>query len=82
MPGSREFSRLFLTVWDKMEADGYAATTGDGPVVIVGYCPRCRTSTMVARFLDDPVEVEFVCRGGCESEQVAALLGKADAHAR
>ena len=75
-----EFERLFLEIWDRMEADGYAATTGDGPVVIVGYCPRCR-STMVARLLDNPIEIEFECRGGCTPQQVAAQLGKRRARA-
>jgi hypothetical protein len=74
------FEQLFSDVWNWMEADGYAATTGDGPVVIVGYCPRCH-ETMAARLLDEPVEVIFECRGSCTPAQIAAQLGRGRARA-
>ena len=70
-----EFERRFHQVWDWMEMDGYAMTTGDGPVVIVGYCPRC-ANTMTARFYNHPVDVEFECQGPCTSEQIVERLGR------
>jgi hypothetical protein len=74
------FETLFNDVWSWMEADGHASTTGDGPVVIVGYCPRCH-ETMCARLLDEPVEVMFECRGSCTPAQIAAQLGRGRARA-